>query len=196
MGSVVKILKTDDTERELRDEDCCPQGESGYVWLNTPALMKGYFGRDDLTRKAVLNGWFMTGDIGFLDDQGRLVLRGRVRDEINKGGMKIYPSDIDAVVERFEQATDVCAFASDDPIYGQSVGMAVVLSDRGPETVRALHAHMKQRLAEHKMPSRWWILETIPRTSRGKMNRDAVKATCDKEPMLDLSSVLARDKNV
>jgi long-subunit acyl-CoA synthetase (AMP-forming) len=50
----------------------CQTGESGYVWLNTPALMKGYFRRDDLTAKAVVDGWFMTGDIGFLDEQGRL----------------------------------------------------------------------------------------------------------------------------
>jgi acyl-CoA synthetase (AMP-forming)/AMP-acid ligase II len=154
--------------------------------------MKGYFGRDDLTNKAIVDGWFMTGDIGFLDERGRLVLRGRERDEINKGGMKIYPSDIDAVVERFEQATDVCAFALDDPIYGQSVGMAVVLSDHDDKTLRALHAHMTSRLAEHKMPSRWWILETIPRTSRGKMNRDAVKTACGEKPALDLSAILAK----
>ncbi len=90
-------------------------GESGYVWLNTPALMKGYFRRDDLTAAGRGDGWFMTGDIGFLDEQGRLLLRGRERDEINKGGMKIYPSDIDTVVERFQAASDVCAFGSTTP---------------------------------------------------------------------------------
>ena len=191
-GSVIQVLRTDDTSEPVRTEDCCATGESGYVWLNTPALMKGYFGRDDLTDKAIVDGWFMTGDIGFLDERNRLVLRGRERDEINKGGMKIYPSDIDAVVERFAQATDVCAFALDDPIYGQSVGMAVVLSDQHDKTLRALHAHMSSRLAEHKMPSRWWILETIPRTSRGKMNRDAVKNACGEKAALDLSAILAK----
>lgn len=191
-GAVIQILRSDDTTEPLRDEDRCTAGESGFVWLNTPALMKGYFGRDDLTAKAVRDGWFMTGDIGFLDDQGRLLLRGRERDEINKGGMKIYPSDIDAVVERFERATDVCAFALDDPIYGQAVGMAVVLADRDHETVRALHAQMSAQIAEHKMPSRWWVLDDIPRTSRGKMNRDTVKAACATVPQLDLPSILRK----
>ena len=92
-GAVIKVLRTDQTaELPAADLECQP-GESGYVWLNTPALMKGYFRRDDLTARAVVCGWFLTGDIGCLDDQGRLLLRGRERDEINKGGMKIYPSE-------------------------------------------------------------------------------------------------------
>ena len=126
-----------------------------------------------------------------VDGDGRLLLRGRERDEINKGGMKIYPSDIDAVVERFERAKDVCTFALDDPIYGQAVGMAIVLADKQDETIRALHAQMRLQLAEHKMPSRWWLLDDIPRTSRGKLNRDAVKAACQKQPALDLPSILS-----
>ena len=192
-GAVIQIMKNADTDAPLRADDRCAAGESGYVWLNTPALMKGYLGRDDLTGSAVRDGWFLTGDIGFLDHRGRLHLRGRERDEINKGGMKIYPSDIDAVVERFDRARDVCAFALDDPIYGQSVGMAVVLSDNDDATIQALHAQMGRQLAEHKMPSRWWILEDIPRTSRGKLNRDAVKAACAVRPALDLPSILRRE---
>jgi acyl-CoA synthetase (AMP-forming)/AMP-acid ligase II len=190
-GATIRVLRTNETTQPLRATDKCSKGESGYVWLNTPALMKGYFGRDDLTCKAVVDGWFMTGDIGFLDDEGRLLLRGRERDEINKGGMKIYPSDIDAVVERFEKASDVCAFALDDPIYGQSVGIAVVLADRSNETIQALHGRMGSELAEHKMPSRWWLVDEIPRTSRGKIKRDDVKAACEKQPPLDLPSILA-----
>lgn len=191
-GAVIQVLRTDDTTQPLNPGHRCAPGESGYVWLNTPALMKGYFGRDDLTAKAVVDGWFLTGDIGFLDERGRLLLRGRERDEINKGGMKIYPADIDAVVERYERATDVCAFALDDPIYGQSVGIAVVLADAEDDTIRALYAQMKAQLADHKLPSRWWLLDAIPRTSRGKVNRDAVKAACVERPALDLPSILAK----
>jgi acyl-CoA synthetase (AMP-forming)/AMP-acid ligase II len=191
-GAVIKVLKTNATDAPLNAELACAPGESGYVWLNTPALMKGYFRRDDLTARAVVDGWFMTGDIGFLDEAGRLVLRGRERDEINKGGMKIYPADVDAVAERFPGVSDVCTFALDDPIYGQSVGMAVVLQNGSDQTLRALYVWMKSHLAEHKLPSRWWVLEAIPRTSRGKVNRDAVKAACQQQPPLDLPAVLAR----
>jgi len=191
-GAVVQVLHTRDTAQTLDPESRCGPGESGFVWLNTPALMKGYFRRDDLTAETVVDGWFLTGDIGFLDDRGRLVLRGRERDEINKGGMKIFPTDIDAVVERFESTTDVCTFALDDPIYGQNVGMAVVLADRSEESIRALHGWMKTHLAEAKMPVRWWMVDAIPRTSRGKINRDAVKAACQSLPQLDLPTILGK----
>jgi acyl-CoA synthetase (AMP-forming)/AMP-acid ligase II len=194
-GAVIKVLRTSDTSVPLSPDDECKPGESGFVWLNTPALMKGYFQRDDLTALAVSDGWFLTGDIGFIDERGRLSLKGRERDEINKGGMKIYPADIDAVVERFESASDVCTFALDDEIYGQAVGMAVVLSNRDNATIKALHNWMKAHLAEHKMPVRWWVVEEIPRTSRGKINRDAVKAACADIASLELAEILAGEKD-
>lgn len=191
-GAVIQVLHTNDTSRTLEPESRCAPGQPGYVWLNTPAVMKGYFQRDDLTSQAVIDGWFMTGDIGVLDDQGRLVLRGRERDEINKGGMKVFPSDIDAVVERFNRANDVCTFALDDAIYGQNVGIAVVLQDRSDETICALYAWMKSHLSESKMPMRWWIVDEIPRTSRGKINRDSVKAACQDLLPLDLPGILGK----
>ena len=190
-GAVVRVLRTCVTSAPLTAQAECAVGEPGYVWLNTPALMKGYFQRDDLTAAAVIDGWFFTGDIGILDAHGQLVLKGRERDEINKGGMKIYPADIDAVVERFAHASDVCSFALEDDIYGQVVGIAVVLADAQDATVRALYAWMRSHLAEPKMPARWWRVDEIPRTSRGKINREAVKAACAGQTPLDLVAILS-----
>lgn len=192
-GAVIKILNTDDTSVPLDSSMECATGVSGYVWLNTPALMQGYFQRDDLTAKAINDGWFLTGDIGLLNEQGQLVLRGRERDEINKGGMKIYPSDVDTVVEQFEHASDVCTFALDDEIYGQSVAMAVVLTTRDDATIRALYQWMVGRLADAKMPQRWWLVDDIPRTSRGKINRDQVKQYCLEREALDLVGILSNE---
>lgn len=191
-GAVVKVLRTNEVSGCMDPEACCDPGEEGFVWINTPALMKGYFHREDLTRKNVVDGWFRTGDKGFLDERGWLYLRGRVRDEINKGGMKIFPSDVDAVVERFPKTVDVCTFAVEDPLYGQNVGMAVVLADLHEETFGALYAWMKAHLAESKMPVRWWVLDAIPRTSRGKVNRDAVKVACEDLKPVDLSRILGK----
>lgn len=193
-GGEIKILPQGDTQSPLDFSRSCAPGETGFVWVKTDAVMKGYFQRDDLTRQALRDGWFLTGDLGYLDAQGRLVLKGRERDEINKGGMKIYPGDVDTVVEQFPGVQDVCTFAQDDEIYGQSVAMAVVLESPDPAGIRALHAWMKERLAEHKLPTRWWVLESIPRTSRGKLNRDAVKASCQAQPALELSKILQGDK--
>ncbi len=74
--------------------------------------------------------------------------------------------------------------------------MAVVLNNTRDETIRGLYAWMKTQLAEHKLPSRWWAIDAIPRTSRGKINREAVKSACDALPALDLPSILTPQPGV
>lgn len=188
--AAIRILKTSDRESlALSDGDCRP-GEAGYVWLKTPALMKGYFDRDDLTQQAVCGGWLRTGDVGLLDERGIFYLRGREREEINKGGTKIYPADIDAVVERFDQTKDVVTFGIEDPLYGQQVAIAVALKENSNGTIRSLYQWTKRHLAEHKMPVRWYLMDSIPRTARGKVNRDEVRDKCLRLTPLDLRKIL------
>lgn len=193
-GAVIRIMKDGTTAAPPGLGEPCGSDEVGFVWLNTPALMKGYLGRDDLTQQVVSHGWFMTGDMGTLDERGWLYLRGRERDEINKGGTKIYPSDIEAVVERFDGAADVCCFAFDDKLYGQNVGVAVVLASRGDDNLRALHAWMTQHLAAFKLPARWYVVDEIPRTSRGKVNRTRVAEVCAQLAPIDLAARLSGDR--
>jgi acyl-CoA synthetase (AMP-forming)/AMP-acid ligase II len=185
-GSIVKVLRAAALDVPLGLAEECGSGEPGYVWVNTPALMRGYLGRDDLTRQVVRDGWFLTGDIGLVDERGLLFLRGREREEINKGGMKVYPGDIDAVVERFEETLDVCAFGFEDALHGENVGMAVVLKAREPVHVRRLLEWMRRHLAKHQMPLRWYVLDEIPRSSRGKVNRASVAEHCARLAPLDL----------
>jgi acyl-CoA synthetase (AMP-forming)/AMP-acid ligase II len=177
-GATLKVLKSSSTESPPWFASECAIGEPGYVWLNTPALMQGYLDRDDLTNKVVSHGWFSTGDIGLLDERGRLYLRGREREEINKGGMKVYPSDVDAVAEQYAETLDVCTFAYEDSLHGENVGIAVVLKETNDDNIRALYAQLKSHLATFQMPQRWYFLPEIPRTSRGKVNRLNVAAKC------------------
>ncbi len=192
-GSVVRVLRRGSEETTGGLPEPCGPGEAGDVWVNTPALMRGYLGRDDLTRQVVRHGWFSTGDIGLLDDRGQLYLRGREREEINKGGMKVYPGDIDAVAERFEETLDVCAFGFEDALLGENVGLAVVLKTKEPETLGRLLAWMRRHLARHQMPARWYFLEEIPRTSRGKVNRASVAAHCAPLEPCDMRGIASDD---
>ena len=189
-GGVLSVLKSKSTDLPPGFAEPCKPGESGYVWVNTPALMRGYLDREDLTREVVSQGWFVTGDIGFMDDRGHLYLRGREREEINKGGMKVYPGDIDAVVERFEETTDVCTFAFDEPLQGEDVGIAVVLRTADPATLRRLYEWAKFHLAKHQLPQRWYIVDEIPRTSRGKVNRSTVAQRCSALQAVDFRAIL------
>jgi acyl-CoA synthetase (AMP-forming)/AMP-acid ligase II len=189
-GAVIKILKSRETSGPPQPEMECKTSESGYVWINTPALMRGYFQQAELTRQVVCQGWFVPGDIGFFDECGRLYLKGREREEINKGGMKIYPADVDAVAKRFDRTVDVCTFGFDDPLYGQNVGMAVALRDSDKTTIRELYQWMRRDLAEHKIPVRWYLMDSVPRNSRGKINRSEVMKHCAKLVPLPLQEIL------
>jgi acyl-CoA synthetase (AMP-forming)/AMP-acid ligase II len=190
-GGVIRVLKHGEAETLDDPASTCAADEPGYVWVNTPALMRGYLDRDDLTSKVVSNGWFVTGDIGLLDERGWLYLRGRERDEINKGGIKVYPSDVDSVVERFPETIDVCTFAYPEPILGEDVGVAVVLSSTDPRTVLALHSWTTEILARHQRPRRWYLLDEIPRSSRGKVSRQAVAERCLRSTPVDLVALRA-----
>jgi acyl-CoA synthetase (AMP-forming)/AMP-acid ligase II len=130
----------------------------------------------------VSQGWFLTGDIGLVDERGHLYLRGREREEINKGGMKIYPADIDALLERFAATRDVCTFAFPDALHGETVGVAVVFDALSDETLRRLHQWCAQHLAVHQLPQRWYLLDETPRTSRGKVDREVVARRCAELP--------------
>jgi acyl-CoA synthetase (AMP-forming)/AMP-acid ligase II len=186
-GGDIKVLATADPNISPVWADVCKVGDSGHVWVSTPALMKGYLDRDDLTSAVVTDGWFCTGDIGYLDDRGHLFLRGREREEINKGGMKVYPGDIDAVIEKFEHTLDVCAFAYPDALLGEDVGVAVVLSAREDDVLVRLREWTEHHLAAHQMPKRWYLLDEIPRTSRGKVNRSDVARHCASGKSIDLA---------
>ena len=117
-------------------------------------------------------------------------MRGREREEINKGGRKVYPGDIDGVAERFELTLDVCTFGYDDPLRGEDVAMAVVLKYASHENIRGLHNWLKQHLARFQMPQRWYLLTEIPRTSRGKVNRSKVAQDCASLEPIDHRSIV------
>jgi acyl-CoA synthetase (AMP-forming)/AMP-acid ligase II len=189
-GAVIKILRSAEVDAPFRGAAPCQTGEVGHVWLNTPALMQGYFARRELTDRVVSGGWFLTGDLGLIDERGRFYLKGREREEINKGGAKIYPEDVDAVVERFEHALAVCTFGMADPLYGQNVAMAVVLTRQDAEVIQALHHWMKAHLADFKMPQRWYVVDALPKNSRGKVSRRSVEEMCAGLAPLDLAAVL------
>ena len=191
-GAVIKILPSAAPQAPFVPGSVCAVGETGYVWINTPALMQGYYNLPELTEQVISGGWFVTGDMGLIDERGRLYLKGRERDEINKGGAKVYPADIDAVVERFSHARAVCTFAIDDPAYGQNVAMAVVLIRSDDATLRELQAWLKAHLAEFKIPQRWYLVDELPQNSRGKVSRAAVQELCAGLQPVDLVGLLRR----
>lgn len=153
------------------------QGE-GELLVQSPSLMRGYFQLPEQTNAVLRNGWFHTGDIGHIDASGTIRLTGRQKYEINRGGIKVHPEDIDLLLERHTAVGEACAFALPDEIEGEIVAVAVTSGDGSELDARALRRWCGERLAREKIPSRWFVVDEIPKTDRGKVNRDNVAAYC------------------
>ena len=189
-GGEIRVLRTGQALEGLSADSECAAGETGYVWARTPALMKGYYRRDDLTAAVVRAGWFYTGDVGYRDEAGLVFLSGRAVEEINKGGLKIQPQDVENVAASCPWVRDVCVFAVADELYGQNVAIALALDPERTEGLRELHAWMTERLSRHKMPAAWYLLESLPRTARGKIQRSSVAALCAARQPVDTRAFL------
>lgn len=156
------------------DGEIAPAGE-GEIAVLTPCVMSGYLDRPDQTRAAFRGGWYRTGDFGSVDGEGAIVLTGRVKDEINRGGFKIQPAEIDRVVESHPGVSEACAFAIPDAISGEMVGIAVKLVSPAASNESELRAWCAARLRREATPERWFLVVDIPRNERGKVSRIQVR---------------------
>lgn len=153
------------------------EGEGEILVIN-PSLMSGYHNLPKINEEVFENGWFHTGDIGRIDGKGVMRLTGRIKSEINRAGFKIHPEDIDILLERHPSIIEACSFAIPDPIAGEIVGVAVQLAK--PENISSdeLRIWCSKFLSQEKVPEKWFIISEIPKTDRGKINRDNVASAC------------------
>ena len=158
--------------------DVLPAGVTGEVSIKGPNVFKGYEGNAEANAESFTNGWFRTGDQGFLDNEGYLTLVGRIKELINRGGEKISPREIDEVLLAHPSVAEAVCFGIADRVYGEEVAAAVVLN--GSSTEAELIAHCRSSLSEFKCPKKVFILEAIPRTATGKIQRRNVAAEVSK----------------
>ncbi|MBN9360948.1 MULTISPECIES: class I adenylate-forming enzyme family protein [unclassified Devosia] len=153
----------------------------GEVLVQSPSMMLGYWQRPDLDEAAFVDGWFRTGDIGELDQAGNLILVGRSKSEINRGGIKIQAEEIDMLLERHEAIAEACAFGIPDAIAGEAVAAAIVLADGASFDPEALKAWCRARVRDEAVPSRLFAVAAIPRNDRGKIVRADVRAMVERQ---------------
>lgn len=158
----------------LADGTVVEEGE-GEILVRTPSLMQGYLDRPDLTAQALRDGWYCTGDQGEVDGQGRIILSGRIKDEINRAGFKVQPAEIDLLLEQHPDVLEACTFGLPDAVSGEIVAAAVKRRDGSSLDGPTLRAWCLERLRRDATPERWYFVEDIPKTSRGKLRRDDVR---------------------
>lgn len=148
-----------------------PPGERGEIVARGPVVVSSYWSRPDADAEAFHNGWFCTGDIGHLDADGHLFLTGRLKDQINQGGEKVAPEDVDAALLSHPAVAQALAFGMPHPTLGEAVAAAVVLHPGGSVDAEALRSHAAERLAEYQVPQQVFIVPALPASSIGKLLR-------------------------
>ncbi|MBM3819877.1 MAG: AMP-binding protein [Acidimicrobiia bacterium] len=149
-------------------------GERGEVVIRGANVIKGYENNPEANASSFTNGWFRTGDQGYLDEDGYLLLTGRLKEMINRGGEKIAPREIDEALLSHPAVDQAVAFGVPHPGWGEEVAAAVVLKEGASATEAELTAHCKERLADFKRPKQIFITQAIPRTATGKIQRSRV----------------------
>lgn len=165
----VRLSIMDATGRHL------PSGERGEVVIRGPNVIGGYESNPEANATSFTDGWFRTGDQGFLDTAGYLTLVGRLKELINRGGEKISPREVDDVLLTHPAVAEAVCFGVPHTTWGEEVAAAVVLRTIVSEA--DLLAYCRDRLADYKRPKQIYITEAIPRTATGKIQRLLVART-------------------
>jgi acyl-CoA synthetase (AMP-forming)/AMP-acid ligase II len=151
-----------------------PTEGRGEVAIKGANVFSGYEQNPEANASSFTDGWFRTGDEGFLDTDGFLILTGRIKELINRGGEKISPREVDEALLAHPAVSEAVCFGKPDRVYGEEVAAAVVL--QGDASESELKAHCKSLLADFKAPKVIYIVDAIPRTATGKVQRRNVAA--------------------
>jgi acyl-CoA synthetase (AMP-forming)/AMP-acid ligase II len=151
-----------------------PAGERGEIVIQGPNVIQGYENNPEANATSFVDGWFRTGDQGFLDADGYLTLVARIKELINRGGEKISPREIDEVLLAHPAVAEAVCFGVPHGTWGEEVAAAVVLREASTANEADLLAYCKERLADYKRPKQIHITASIPRTATGKIQRGVV----------------------
>jgi acyl-CoA synthetase (AMP-forming)/AMP-acid ligase II len=150
--------------------------ERGEIAIQGANVFRGYENNPEANARAFINGWFRTGDQGYLDENCYLHLTGRIKDLIIRGGENIAPHEVDEVLLRHPAVAAAVTFGWAHPTLGEEVAAAVVLHEAHGATESALIKHCREFLAEYKCPKKIYLVKSIPTTATGKIRRRAVAA--------------------
>ena len=187
------ILRTvgkpiDGTDVRIKDTETgrfCPAGIQGEILAKGRFLMSGYYRQSHDQQPLDGDGFFHTGDLGFLDEEGYLHYTGRVKETIIRGGEKIMPNEVASAISMYQNIVDVKVIGVPDEIYGEIVTAAVVLKEGVSFDGKEMRDFLMSRIARYKIPAYFFIYEKLPSLANGKVDALSLK----KEIMARLSHI-------
>jgi fatty-acyl-CoA synthase len=183
-GSVVKLYD-DDGKREIEP------GETGRIFVGNLSQFEGYTGGGN---KDMVNGLMASGDVGHFDDDGRLFIDGRDDEMIVSGGENVFPAEVEECLTSHESVQEAAAIGVQDEKFGQRLKAFVVLCDGAKLSEDELKAHVKDNLANYKVPREVVFLDELPRNQTGKvLKRDLEEREGDGETRTDSGATNGKD---
>jgi fatty-acyl-CoA synthase/long-chain acyl-CoA synthetase len=165
------------------DDEPLPPGEVGEVVASGPYVMRGYHNLPEKTAETLRGGWLHTGDLGRMDEAGYLYLLDRKNDMIISGGMNVYSSEVENVLQRCAGVAQVAVVGIPDDDWGERVVAFVVADATGAPDLSALSAYCRQELAAHKSPKEIRLIDALPVTAYGKFDKKALRQLQPKQPL-------------
>jgi long-chain acyl-CoA synthetase len=157
------------------DREPVAPGEVGEIAIRGHNVMKGYWNRDDATREVMKDGWFHTGDMATVDEDGYFFIVDRKKDMIIRGGYNVYPREIEEVLYEHPAVSQAAVVGVPDDSLGEEVGAVVVLKDSEVATTDDIRAFVKERVAAYKYPRKIWFADDLPKGPTGKILKRDIK---------------------
>jgi len=166
-GTAVKIVDKDDNE--------LPRGEIGEIAVKGDNVMKGYFKNPEATKKALRGGWFHTGDLGKMDEDGYIYIVDRKKDMINVGGMNVYPREIEEQLYKHPKILEAAVVAAKDELRGEIPKAVIVLKEGETATEREIRTYCMEYFANYKIPKLVDFVDELPKGTTGKIDKKVLR---------------------
>ncbi len=174
-GPVVPILESRIVSEDGEDQEA---GQLGELWVRGGNVFRGYLNRPEANEEILTDGWFHTGDIGYLDDDGFLFLVDRAKDMVLRGGENVYSAEVEAAIYEHPSVAEAAVFAVPDERLGEAVGVAIVKLPGAQLTAEELQSHVRTLIASFKVPEHiWFSEEPLPRNANGKFLKRELRET-------------------
>ena len=168
-ANLVEVLICDSDGQPL------PQGQQGEICIKGPNITKGYLNNPDDTHAAFRNGFFCSGDIGYLDENGYLFIVDRLKDMVITGGENVYPREVEEVLYTHPEVQECAVVGLPDREYGERVTAFIVSNPSTAPDAQSLKAYCKERLAGFKVPKAFHLVDELPKNNAGKLLKREIR---------------------
>ncbi len=169
----MKVVRMPEDGRPSHPDEECEVGEVGEIIVKGPCMMEGYYKRPEATERALAYGWYHTGDMGYIDEDGYVWIKDRSDYMINSGAENVYPREVEDQIQEHPEVVEVAVIGKPDPTWGQIVVAFVVKKVGSTIDADTLNQFLigGKKLAKFKRPREYYFVETLPKTTSGKLQK-------------------------